>query len=83
METSEIRAIVAAFIAEEFMYGEDPAVLADDLQLFENQILDSLTTIRLIRFLEESFNFKIKAHEVAESLGTLSGIVDLVLSSQG
>ena len=44
-------------------------------------ILDSLTTLKLVAFLEDEFLIKVEAHEAdEENLNTLETIADLVLS---
>lgn len=79
MQADEIRRVVAAYIVEEFLYGENSHALTDETRLIDEQILDSLTTIRLIQFLENTYNIKLEAHDVIDSLGTLPDIVELVL----
>ena len=69
------------FILQEFLQGEDPSALTDDVELFSSGILDSLATLKLITFLEESFKVTIEAHEAdEENLNTLTSIANLVSS---
>lgn len=84
MDSAEIKASVKTYILEEFLPGEDPDELADDTPLITGGVLDSLATLKLVSFLEETFNVSIAAHEVdTENLNTLNDIGALVMSKQG
>ncbi|MBK8231051.1 MAG: acyl carrier protein [Candidatus Eisenbacteria bacterium] len=79
METSEIRAVVREYILKEFLPGEDPEALTDDLQLVSGRILDSLATLRVVAFLEEKFGFEFEAHEVGvQNLDSIDLMVKFV-----
>ena len=49
----DIRQTVRHFILDNFLPGEDPSNLTDDTELKESGILDSLSTLKLVSFLEE------------------------------
>ena len=84
MDSAEIKSSVKAYILDEFLPGEDPDELADDTPLITGGVLDSLATLKLVSFLEETFNVAIEAHEVdTENLNTLDDIGALVMSKQG
>jgi acyl carrier protein len=75
----EIQHIVRGFICEQFLPGESPENLGDDVKLLSEGILDSLASLKLVAFLEERFGIKIEAHEVdVENLDTLSAITAMV-----
>ena len=77
----EIRAKVREFILEEFLPGEDSAELKSDTPLMTGGILDSIATLKLVAFLEESFAIRLAAHETdVEYLDTLQAIEELVQS---
>ncbi len=79
----DIQAIVKQFILDEFLPGEDPANLTDDVQLIRGGILHSLATLRLVSFLEERFGIELEAHEAnPDNLDTLADIVALVKRKQ-
>lgn len=79
MQTSEIRAVVREYILKEFLPGEDPEALTDDLQLVSGRILDSLATLRVVAFLEEKFGFEFEAHEVGvQNLDSIDLMVKFV-----
>ena len=76
-----IQATVKNFIMSEFLQGEDPDELTEDLELISSGILDSLATLKLVDFLEEQFSISIEPHEAdQENLDTLATIVRLVES---
>jgi acyl carrier protein len=82
-DKSRIKDSVKAFILREFLEGEDPANLTDSTPLITAGILDSLATLKLISFLEETFGINVQAHEAdAEYLNTLTDIANLVATKQ-
>lgn len=83
MDRNEIKLIVRDYIAAQFLPGEDPESLTDDVRLVSDAILDSLASLKLVSFLEERFGISIEAHEVdVDHLDTLSLVTDLVLSKR-
>jgi acyl carrier protein len=69
------------FILKEFLEGEDPDELTEDVELISSGILDSLATLKLVTFLENEYDVKIEAHEADEdNLNTLADIANLVES---
>src|SRR5690606_36276367 len=51
----EIKAAVHAYILQEFLPGEDPAELTEQTPLITGGILDSISTLKLVTYLEEHF----------------------------
>ncbi len=83
MNHQSVKQSVKEYILEEFLPGEDPVELTDDLQLISGGILDSISTLKLIMHLEESFDITVEAHEAdKEHLDTLNRIADLVAAKQ-
>lgn len=77
----EIGNKVKEFIMNEFLPGEDPDQLSDSSPLISGGILDSLATLKVVSFLEDSFSIKVQPHETDEdNFGTISDIVKLVQS---
>jgi acyl carrier protein len=84
MDAADIKPIVKQYILDEFLPGEDPDELTDEVRLFSEGILDSLASLKLVAFLEERFDISIEAHEVDEEyLDTLSSITALVVRKLG
>jgi acyl carrier protein len=81
MTEDDIKTTVKKYILDEFLPGEDPAELTDDVPLITGGILDSLVTLKLVVFLEERYGIKFEPHEVAvENLNTISDIATFVNS---
>ena len=79
-----IRNVVRGFILEHFLPGEDPKNLTDQTELKESGILDSLSTLKLVSFLEEQFKIELEANDLeAGNLSSLENIERLVKSKLG
>lgn len=76
---NNIREVVRAFILENFLPGEDPKNLTEDTELKESGILDSLSTLKLVTFLEEQFSVEFEADDLeAGNLASIENIERLV-----
>jgi acyl carrier protein len=81
---SDIEGSIKSFILSEFLSGEDPEQLTNTTPLISNGILDSIATLRLVAFLEQTFSIEMAAHETdAEHLDTIERIARLVRSKNG
>jgi acyl carrier protein len=79
-----MRETLRAYILENFLPGEDAKNLTDDTELKESGILDSLSTLKLVTFLEEQFGVEFEADDLeAGNLSTIESIERLVQSKQG
>ena len=77
----EIKKTVKEYILEEFLPGEDPEQLMDSTPLITGGILDSLSSLKLMGFLEERYGIETEAHEVSEEhLDLLPDIANFVES---
>jgi acyl carrier protein len=80
----EIEDAVKQFILSEFLAGEDPSQLTSTTPLISNGILDSIATLRLVAFLEQTFGIEMAAHETdADHLDSIERIARLVRSKGG
>jgi acyl carrier protein len=76
--------VVKAFILEKFLPGEDARNLSDDTELKESGILDSLSTLKLVTFLEERFNVELEASDLdAANLSSVASIASLIARKTG
>jgi acyl carrier protein len=76
-----IRDLVRQFVLDNFLVGEDPRNLTDQTELKESGILDSLSTLKLVSFLEERFKVEFDAEDLeAGNLSSLASIERLVQS---
>ena len=64
---------------EEQYFTNKQEVLKDDTPLLSSGIIDSISALQLVEFLEGEFKFQFEAHEVdQDNLDTLDTIVDFV-----
>jgi acyl carrier protein len=71
------------FIMAQFLPGEDPNELTDDTPLISGGILDSIATLQLVMFVEETYRVSFEPHEVdKENLDNLTSIVRLLESKR-
>ncbi len=69
------------FIMEEFLPGESPDELTRTTPLISGGILDSIATLKLVMFMEETYGVSFEPHEVdKENLDNLASIVRLLQS---
>jgi acyl carrier protein len=79
MAMDNTKAGVKEYILREFLPGENPDELSDSTPLITGGILDSLATLKLVQFLEETYGIQIEAHEAdVEHLNTITSIASLV-----
>ena len=80
---AETKADIKAYILDEFLPGEDPDELEDTTPLITGGILDSISTVKLVAFLEERFGVEFQAYEMnADYLDTINQIAETVESKQ-
>lgn len=74
-----IAATTKQYILDEFLPGENPANLTMSTPLVSGGILDSLATLRLVSFLEQTYKVRFEPHEVsADRINTIADIAKLV-----
>ena len=75
----DIDKVVHQFILREFLPGEDPNELTEQTPLITGGILDSISTLKLVVFLEEHFGITIEAYEAGvEHLDSIGQIASLI-----
>jgi acyl carrier protein len=75
---SQTKAAIREYIVSTWLSGDERG-LTDETDLQESGLLDSLTTLSLISFLEETFKIQLDPADIhAESFRTLDAIVTLV-----
>ncbi len=80
---SGIREAVRGFILEQCLPGEDPRNLTDTTELKESGILDSLSTLKLVSFLESEYGVEFDANDLEPAnLASIEAIERLVQSKQ-
>lgn len=79
----EIRQAVHSYILNQFLRGEDPAELTDQTPLITGGILDSIRTLKLVVFLEDTFGVIVEAHEAGvENLDSVGQITRLIAAKK-
>lgn len=72
---------VRDFIVTEFLPGQDPEEVTETTPLITSRILDSLATIKLVTFIEETFKVTVQAHETdVDHMNTLADITRMIQS---
>ena len=78
---SDIKTALRGFILEQLLPGEDPANLMDDTELKESGILDSMSTLKLVTFLEDLYKIEFEANDLEPgNLANIASIERLVRS---
>jgi acyl carrier protein len=76
---SDINQAVQSYILREFLPGESPDELTDETPLITGGILDSISTLKLVVFLEEAFGVTVEAHEAGvDHLDSVGKIAELI-----
>ncbi len=65
-------------IVREFLPGEDPSNLADDTPLRGSGILDSMSTLWLVSFVEKTWGFDVAPNEASDEFNTIADIAALI-----
>ncbi|RBP52970.1 acyl carrier protein [Arenicella xantha] len=77
-----IKASIKEFLLNELcpQYSGD---LDDDVKLISDGLIDSISALQLVDFIEKRFNIEFEAHEVdRENLDTLSNIERFIVAKQ-
>jgi acyl carrier protein len=78
-----ISELIRDFILREFLAGEDPRELTDRTPLITGGILDSISMLKLVTFIEDRFGIVIEAHEAGvDHLDSIDRISALVAAKQ-
>jgi acyl carrier protein len=76
----EIKQAVRSYILDQFLPGEDPSELTDATPLITGGILDSISTLKLVVYLEERFGVIVEAHEAGvdhlDSVGEIARLIE-------
>jgi len=75
-----IREEIRQYILSEFLPGEKPSNLGDDTPLRTSGILDSVSTLRVVSFVEERYRIEVEAHEASvdnfDSIAAIAAFVE-------
>jgi acyl carrier protein len=75
---------IREYILREFLPGESATNLADDTPLRTSGVLDSMATLNLVTFLEDTFKITLEAHETGiDRFDRIADIAALVAQKKG
>ncbi|MHC4427144.1 MAG: acyl carrier protein [Planctomycetota bacterium] len=77
-DTQTIKDQIRGYIIENFLPGEDPSNLLDDTQLKGSGILDSVSTLKLVSFVENRWSLTVEPHEASTDFERIEDIAALV-----
>jgi acyl carrier protein len=70
---------VRDYILREFLPGEPPESLSNTTPLITGGVLDSISTVKLVAFIEQEFGVETRPHEMSpDYLDTVDDIATLV-----
>ena len=83
MDREELIQTMKAFILERFLPEEDPANLEPATRMVSRGVLDSLATLEVVSFMEDTFKIKVEAHEVnIDNISTSEIVVSCIVRSE-
>ena len=75
--TAEIRDELRSYLLREHLPGENASRLTDDTPLLSGGILDSISVLQYVAFLENRYKIELKAHELTR------GRIDTIAAAAG
>ena len=82
LQQDSVKAQIKEFILNEFLPGEPADSLTTDVMLISDGILDSMATLRLVSFIEETFNVAVPPHQIdVEHLDNLDMITQTIMEN--
>lgn len=80
---SEIMTRVRGFVEENFLYMHSNFQLADDDRLLDKGVIDSMSIVEMISFIEREFGVNAMEEEISDAnFGSLAGIARFVTEKQ-
>lgn len=81
-DSFKIKDTVKKYILKEFLQDDHPEALTDTFSLIKGGVLDSISTLKLVTYLEEKYKIQFHAYEMdVEHLDTLD-IIERTVSSK-
>lgn len=79
MDVQAVKDQVRGIILAEFLPGESPENLGDDVPLRSSGILDSVSTLKLVTLIEDRYRITVEPHEASSEFDRVEDIAALVL----
>jgi len=76
--SAEIKDQIRKYILQEFLPGEVASNLQDDTPLTSSGILDSVSTLKLVSYVEGAYGLSVEAHEAATDFDRIEDIAALI-----
>jgi acyl carrier protein len=81
MEQDQMKSVIKTFILENFLEGSSADELTDSTPLVTGGILDSVSTLKFVSFIEEQFGVEFAPQDIdQDNLNTIPLIVDFINS---
>ena len=82
-DMDKIKETVKTFILESFVNEGETGPIEDETPLLSSGIIDSISALQLVEFLENKFDFQFQPHEVEQdNLNSLNLIEEFVKSKK-
>ena len=76
---NQIQSEIRNFVAENFLFGEDPESLQNDDSFLETGIIDSTGVLELVAFIEDHYDVQVDDDElVPENLDSINRLIDFI-----
>lgn len=79
-----LRDEIRRFVADNFLFGQEGAVFADEASFLEKGLIDSTGVLELVAFVEEKYGFKVADEElVPENFDTVGNLAAYIARRAG
>jgi acyl carrier protein len=76
---NSIQSEIRNFVADNFLFGEDPESLQNDDSFLETGIIDSTGVLELVSFIEDQYHVEVDDDElVPENLDSINRLIDFI-----
>lgn len=83
MKKEQINALITQFVLDTFLQDEDAKELNDSLELISGGIMDSISTLKLVDYIEITFDIEFEPHEVdSENLNSIALITEFIFQKR-
>ncbi len=77
-DSQTIKDQLRTYILHSFLPGEDPSNLQDDTPLKGSGILDSISTLKLVTHVEDTYGITVQPHEASTEFDSIASIASLI-----
>tara|TARA_R110002095_G_scaffold214952_3_gene207989 strand:+ start:6981 stop:7238 length:258 start_codon:yes stop_codon:yes gene_type:complete len=78
---NSIQSEIRNFVADNFLFGEDPESLLNDDSFLETGIIDSTGVLELVAFIEDKYSVEVDDDElVPENLDSIDRLINFIES---